>query len=222
MKYVNEVKLVGEIINDAEYSHNYDDVQFYSSTILVKKIISNNTREFKIRVYFNSDQVFKYDIKSGMFVNLDGKIINSKIKGISDISVLVNDCTIIDKSDVTDDINSDNVIFEGDVTRIFTTKENYHGFVNFVISEPSVENKKVASARVVVWNRLSKFVFDNIKVGDHVIVKGYISNSKTKIKGIDDNDDIVVSEVTGLFYKKIEEDLSESTNDTEVQSTKSE
>lgn len=205
MEYINEVNLYGVVTRDPEYSHEFSETPFYSIDVEINRLRSNGKKATAlVRCYFSGDQITKNDIKQGVLVNIEGKLINSKSKGLIDISVLVNTYTIIDE--ITDKMEN-LVKISGEVTKIFTTEDNYKGFINFVVAELDEDKKRLFSSRVVVWNRLAEFIFNNMKVGDKVLITGTINNSKTKSRPEDKSEpeDVVVSEILGTYYTKIEQ-----------------
>lgn len=204
MEFINEVRLCGRVIRDLEYSHEFNGVPFYSTDIEIIQVKNNKKAVANIRCYFSGDQVLNgiYEITADKFINVDGKLINSKIKGLTDISLLVNCYEIINNLD-EEGIDT-HVLINGEVTKIFTNKDNYKGFVNFVIAQYDENNKRIFSTRVVIWNRLADYVFNNLKVGDMVQIKGGINNSKTKskVEG-EEPESILVSEILGFYFTKL-------------------
>lgn len=205
MEYINDVTLYGEIIRELEYSHEYDGVPFYS--VDLKLISAKNSKKGYpvVRCYFSGDQLTSSNINTGVLLKITGKLINSKIKGLIDISVLINTYELL--KEITDDMDNQ-VVLSGEVTKIFTSPDNYKGFINFVVAELDEEGKRKFSSRVVIWNRLGDYVFKNTSIGDHVMIKGTINNSMAKSKPEDGNEveEVMVSEVLGTYFTKLTED----------------
>lgn len=201
MEYINEVKLYGKVSRDPEYSHEYNGVPFYSIDLEVTRIKSNNKKTTAlVRCYFRGDQLASNNISVDSLIGLNGKLVNSKANGLMDISVLVDNYEILESAKGLDS----QVTISGEVTKIFTTTENYKGFINFVVAELDENGKRKFSSRVVIWNRLAEYVFNNLKIGDKVIIKGSISNSKTKSRPeTGEPETVLVSEVLGAYFTKI-------------------
>ena len=211
MEYVNKVKLLGTLTRDIEYSHEFNGVPFYS--LEVELVRSSNVRkEVLVRCYFTGEQLAKYELKKGLIVELSGKFINSKIKGVTDISILVEDYRVVDESEETPEETCE-IEMSGQVTKIFTTPDNFTGLVNFVIAQHDEETgKKIFSTRVIIWGRLAEHVFNNLQVGDDVLVKGVANNSKTNAREYDENGNLIknenpeiilVSEILGTYFTKL-------------------
>lgn len=200
IEYVNEIKLSGKIIREPEFSHEFNGVPFYSVDIETTRLNNrNNLVTSVVRTYFDDSMLANGDIKVGLFIEVNGRLVNSKSKGMVDISVLAANYKIVDSVEPG---TTTTVTLIGDITKTFTTEDNYKGFVNFVVAELDKDNKKVFSTRVVAWNKLADYIFKNAKVGDHVIVKGYISNSKTTVRPDQKGDpiNIVVSEIMVTYF----------------------
>jgi single-stranded DNA-binding protein len=205
MEYVNEVKLCGKVTREPEFSHEFNGTPIYSIDVETTRINNkNNPVVALVRTYFTDSMLASGDIKSGVFISIDGKLVNSKSKGMVDISVLANSYKIISK----DEVETSTVTLIGDITKTFTNSDNYKGFVNFVVAELDNDGKKVFSTRVVAWNRLADYIYNNAKIGDHVIIKGCISNSKTTSRPDPKSDpvEVVVSEVMVTYFSIRNED----------------
>lgn len=205
MKYENEVMVPGKIITAPEFSHDYSGVSYYSVNLETYCNKGKKIQKTIVRAYFSGEMIIKDDIKVGKVVKAYGHLVNSKPKGLIDISIVVGSYEFIDS--ITEEDTS-SVTVCGEVTKIFTNKDNYKGFVNFVVEELDSEGKRIFSTRVVIWNRLADYVYNNLQIGDKVMVKGSISNAKTSSKSenkSDNSDPIIVSEVLGLYFSKIKD-----------------
>lgn len=205
MIYRNEVEIPGKVLTAPQFSHEYDGVPYYSVNLQSNCKKGSVIHDTTIRTYFSSDIIAGggYDIKVGDFITAKGRLINSRLKGIIDISVLVDSYEVLEESDDDDVVGYSAVVLEGQVTKIFTNDDNYNGFVNFVLTEFDDEGKRLFSTRVVYWSRLADHVYNNLKLGDHVTVSGSISNAEIPNKFSEDpkNPEIItVSEVLGLYF----------------------
>lgn len=210
MEYVNKVSLYGVATRELEYSHEFDGQPFYSLELKVLKS-QNVIRDVYVRCYFTGKQLAKYEIHKGATLSISGKLINSKVKGIIDISILVNDYDIIEEDQVPEDSTCETEV-SGTVTKIFTTESNFSGLVNFVVAHINNDEYKSFSTRVVIWGRLSEHVFKTIQVGDNVLIKGIMNNSTTNAREYDKEGNLIpndhpeevkVSEVLGTYFTKI-------------------
>lgn len=202
MNYINDVTLYGEITRELQYSHVYDDVPFYGADLRLDNT-KNRRGSSVVRCYFRGDQLSSNNLSIGSTIKISGKLINSKIKGLIDISILVDSYELIDK--VSEDLENQ-VILTGQVTKIFTKADNYKGFINFVVAELDENGKRKFSSRVVIWNRLGDYVFKNLSIGDKVMVKGTINNSVTKSKpssADEEVEDVTVSEILGTYFTSL-------------------
>jgi primosomal replication protein N len=203
MEYINDVKLCGKVTRELEYSHEFNGVPFYSTDVEVIQVKKNKKSVAVVRCYLSGNQILvdNPDITAGKIINIEGKFINSKIKGLTDISLLIDKYSVLEK---LEDGYDTSVVISGEVTKIFTNPDNYKGFVNFVVAQFDADHKKTFSTRVVIWNRLADHVFKNLAVGDHVQVKGGVNNSKTqsKVDG-EEPETVLVSEVLGFYFTKL-------------------
>lgn len=203
MEYKNEIDLYGEISRELEYSHEYNGVPFYSVDLKLNNAKNNKNGLPVVRCYFRGDQLTSDDIHTGTLIHLTGKLVNSKVKGIIDISVLIDKYNVIEE--ITNEMENICVL-SGVVTKIFTNKENYRGFTNFVIAELDDEGKKLFSSRVIFWNRLGEYIYKNLHVNDFVLINGLLNNSTTKSKPEsedEESEEVLVSEVLGTFFTKL-------------------
>ena len=202
MEYINEVELYGEVIKEPEFSHQYNDVPFYSTNIKIDNPKNKNGSTI-VRCYFSGDQLAFNSLSVGGYLYISGKLVNSKLKGLLDISVLVEEYGFIEE--ITPDMEN-RIVLSGRVTKIFTSSENYKGFINFVIAEFDENNKRRFSSRVVIWGRLGNFVYKNLQLNDKVVVKGVLNNSVTKSRVEDPEEqpeEVMVSEIFGTYFSKI-------------------
>jgi len=201
MTYKNEVYIPGKVLSAPEFSHEYDGVSYYSVNIQSNCLKGTVNHETVIRTYFSSDLLASNDVREGSLIAVHGKLINSRLRGIIDISVVVDSYEFLEE--FTEDDTS-RVVLQGVVTKIFTNDDNYNGFVNFVLAELDEDGKRLFSTRVVYWSRLADNVYNNLNENDVVAVTGSISNVKIRNKFEPDNPNLVtVSEVLGFYFHNI-------------------
>ena len=189
----NEVNIVGQIIDNPIYSHEYQGINYYVCTVRTEYIRKRNPVPSFIRIYIPEAIAINSDLAVDVNIEIKGRLINSNHDGHKDVSVVADEITITDKE------YYNYAKLTGVISRVFTNESNFINFVNFLVSTSNTDKKRTISLRVVAWSRLAYHIFNNFNIGDKVTVTGAISSSvydpSRERSGIDISDKVFISEL---------------------------
>lgn len=174
MEYYNNITLKGIVIDDPRYSHTRDGVDYYKSRVKYYYIKGLLQLEGYVSVYFTSELITLHQIQEQSQVAITGYLINSRNNSHLTISVVALEVEVVPEV-AHNELSY--VYINGLVTKVFTSSDNFKGFVSFILSYSSADNTNLYSVRVVVWNKLAHKIFQNINTYNEVMIKGYLSQS---------------------------------------------
>lgn len=198
----NEVLIVGKLTDSPVYSHEYQGINYYVSTVKTNYLRKKIYKESYIRVYIPESIIISPTAILDSNVEIEGQLINSMHDGHKDVSIVVHSLTPTDK----DFFNYAKL--SGVISRVFTNEGNFVNFVNFLVSTSNSEHKRTVSLRVVAWSKLAHYIFNNLGIGDKVVVIGSLSSSvydpSKERSGIDISDKVFISELYCTTCSKLD------------------
>lgn len=201
-KSTNYVMIIGTIESTPVYSHQYDGVKYYSTRInSVRKKKTTRTDTVHVFIpekYIAGDVV----LDAGIRVIINGYLVQSKLRGISDISVVTTDLDFVQSEDTEDD----NIVYLGGILdKVFeithiknSTKVVKHLILKneeIVINEDGKEKKKKLSAKVSSWNNTAKMIDSSFKEKDDIIIRGLIESRLIPSNNESEKDPILIHQI---------------------------
>lgn len=195
----NIVDLAGEVEGTPVYSHAYNDVPYYSVRLKVARKHSDRYNNIHIFVPKNDLIVDSVILDSGVRVEVKGKLVQSELCGMNDISVVADKITLIDET--TEDKNQ--VYLGGCIHRLFDLKPiaNSKKVVKQMIIKNSYSegSKSSFTAKVSCWNNIGNLVNEKYAEGDRIFIRGQLESRLAKLKDADDSDqksNVLLHEIT--------------------------
>ena len=211
----NKVILAGALDTAPSYSHEYDNVKYY--TIRLKVYRNNGNKYDVLHVFIPESTLILNEVflDVGVRVRIQGKAVQSELRGMSDVSVVAEEVQLIDSN-----IKDENILYIGGVIhRIFDIRPIGEGqeldlSSNQKVVKPMIlkhtytqEDGKPRSLTIKVssWNNTAKLVDSKYDVGDKVFVRGQLESKAVKLeKSKDKKATVVLHEASAASVLSIE------------------
>ena len=172
---VNSVELVGVVSSAPTFSHEFDDIKYYSIRLDVKRS-STSKKVDNLHVFITEDKLVidKTLIDIGVRLQIDGYLVQSTLQGRSDLSVVSSN---VELTDDDDDLNI--VYLKGKISRVYDTKQiaNTSKIVkSFVVHHSAYicNKKRSLSALVNCWNTTARVFESTFAVDDTIVIRGQL------------------------------------------------
>lgn len=211
----NKVILAGALDTAPSYSHEYDNVKYYTIRL---KVYRNNGNKYDVLHVFIPENTLILDevfLDVGTRVRIQGKAVQSELRGMSDVSVVAEEVQLIDSN-----TKDENILYIGGVIhRIFDIRPIGEGqeldlSSNQKVVKPMIlkhtytqEDGKPRSLTIKVssWNNTAKLVDSKYDVGDKVFVRGQLESKAVKLeKSKDKKATVVLHEASAASVLSIE------------------
>ena len=211
----NKVILAGALNTAPSYSHEYDNVKYYTIRL---KVYRNNGNKYDVLHVFIPESALILDevfLDVGVRVRIQGKAVQSELRGMSDVSVVAEEVQLIDST-----TKDENILYIGGVIhRIFDIRPVGEGqepelSSNQKVVKPMIlkhtyaqEDGKPRSLTIKVssWNNTAKLVDNKYEVGDKVFVRGQLESKAVKLeKSKDKKATVVLHEASAAAVLSIE------------------
>lgn len=211
----NKVILAGALDTAPSYSHEYDNVKYY--TIRLKVYRNNGNKYDVLHVFIPESTLILNEVflDVGVRVRIQGKAVQSELRGMSDVSVVAEEVQLIDSN-----TKDENILYIGGVIhRIFDIRPISEGqeldlSSNQKVVKPMIlkhtytqEDGKPRSLTIKVssWNNTAKLVDSKYDVGDKVFVRGQLESKAVKLeKSKDKKATVVLHEASAASVLSIE------------------
>lgn len=211
----NKVILAGALDTAPSYSHEYDNVKYY--TIRLKVYRNNGNKYDVLHVFIPESTLILNEVflDVGFRVRIQGKAVQSELRGMSDVSVVAEEVQLIDSN-----TKDENILYIGGVIhRIFDIRPIGEGqeldlSSNQKVVKPMIlkhtytqEDGKPRSLTIKVssWNNTAKLVDSKYDVGDKVFVRGQLESKAVKLeKSKDKKATVVLHEASAASVLSIE------------------
>lgn len=201
-EFGNSVSLVGEVIGAPVYSHKFDNTDYYSIRLSVKRSPKSSKYD-NIHVFINSDQLVLDGqlVDAGTRVAVTGYLVQSLLHHMSDLSVVANKVELSSASD------ENAVYIKGTLNKLFDLKElsNTTKVVrSFILhhSDTICNKNRNLSALVNCWNNTARLLDDKFKVSDELVVRGQLESRNMISK--EDNTPVVLHQISALTLYNID------------------
>jgi single-stranded DNA-binding protein len=211
----NKVILAGALDTAPSYSHDYDNVKYYTIRL---KVYRNNGNKYDVLHVFIPESTLILDevfLDVGVRVRVQGKAVQSELRGMSDVSVVAEEVQLIDSN-----TKDENILYIGGVIhRIFDIRpvgedQELDLSSNQKVVKPMIlkhtyaqEDGKPRSLTIKVssWNNTAKLVDTKYDVGDKVFVRGQLESKAVKLeKSKDKKATVVLHEASAASVLSIE------------------
>lgn len=211
----NKVILAGALDTAPSYSHEYDNVKYYTIRL---KVYRNNGNKYDVLHVFIPESTLILDevfLDVGVRVRVQGKAVQSELRGMSDVSVVAEEVQLIDSN-----TKDENILYIGGVIhRIFDIRpvgedQELDLSSNQKVVKPMIlkhtyaqEDGKPRSLTIKVssWNNTAKLVDTKYDVGDKVFVRGQLESKAVKLeKSKDKKATVVLHEASAASVLSIE------------------
>lgn len=211
----NKVILAGALDTAPSYSHEYDNVKYYTIRL---KVYRNNGNKYDVLHVFIPESTLILDevfLDVGVRVRVQGKAVQSELRGMSDVSVVAEEVQLIDSN-----TKDENILYIGGVIhRIFDIRpvgedQELDLSSNQKVVKPMIlkhtyaqEDGKPRSLTIKVssWNNTAKLVDTKYDVGDKVFVRGQLESKAVKLeKSQDKKATVVLHEASAASVLSIE------------------
>lgn len=211
----NKVILAGALDTAPSYSHEYDNVKYYTIRL---KVYRNNGNKYDVLHVFIPESTLILDevfLDVGVRVRVQGKAVQSELRGMSDVSVVAEEVQLIDSN-----TKDENILYIGGVIhRIFDIRpvgedQELDLSSNQKVVKPMIlkhtyaqEDGKPRSLTIKVssWNNTAKLVDNKYDVGDKVFVRGQLESKAVKLeKSKDKKATVVLHEASAASVLSIE------------------
>lgn len=211
----NKVILAGALDTAPSYSHEYDNVKYY--TIRLKVYRNNGNKYDVLHVFIPESTLILNEVflDVGVRVRIQGKAVQSELRGMSDVSVVAEEVQLTDSN-----TKDENILYIGGVIhRIFDIRPIGEGqeldlSSNQKVVKPMIlkhtytqEDGKPRSLTIKVssWNNTAKLVDSKYDVGDKVFVRGQLESKAVKLeKSKDKKATVVLHEASAASVLSIE------------------
>lgn len=178
----NHVVLAGTLDAAPSYSHEFDGVKFYSIRV---KVMRASGIKYDVLHAFIPENCLVIDqvlLDTGVRVKLEGYLVQSELKDMSDVSVVTETIKII-SSEVRDE---NCLIIGGTIHRIFDLRSvnDSKRVVKPMILKHSVSNGEKSrnlTIKVSAWNSTARLVEDRYKLGDKVFIRGQLESKIVRL-----------------------------------------
>lgn len=178
----NHVVLAGTLDAAPAYSHEFDGVKFYS--IRVKVLRASGTKYDVLHAFIpeNCLVLSQVLLDTGVRVRLEGYLVQSELKDMSDISVVAESIGVI-----TSEVRDENSLFiGGTIHRIFDLRSinDSKRVVKPMIlkhSSSNGEKSRTLTIKVSAWNSTARLVDDRYKLGDKVFIRGQLESKIVRL-----------------------------------------
>lgn len=211
----NKVILAGALDTAPSYSHEYDNVKYYTIRL---KVYRNNGNKYDVLHVFIPESTLILDevfLDVGVRVRVQGKAVQSELRGMSDVSVVAEEVQLIDSN-----TKDENILYIGGVIhRIFDIRpvgedQELDLSSNQKVVKPMIlkhtyaqEDGKPRSLTIKVssWNNTAKLVDTKYDVGDKVFVRGQLESKAVKLeKSKDKKATVVLHEASAASVLSVE------------------
>lgn len=211
----NKVILAGALDTAPSYSHEYDNVKYYTIRL---KVYRNNGNKYDVLHVFIPESTLILDevfLDVGVRVRVQGKAVQSELRGMSDVSVVAEEVQLIDSN-----TKDENILYIGGVIhRIFDIRpvgedQELDLSSNQKVVKPMIlkhtyaqEDGKPRSLTIKVssWNNTAKLVDTKYDAGDKVFVRGQLESKAVKLeKSKDKKATVVLHEASAASVLSIE------------------
>lgn len=211
----NKVILAGALDTAPSYSHEYDNVKYY--TIRLKVYRNNGNKYDVLHVFIPESTLILNEVflDVGVRVRIQGKAVQSELRGMSDVSVVAEEVQLIDSN-----TKDENILYIGGVIhRIFDIRpvgedQELDLSSNQKVVKPMIlkhtyaqEDGKPRSLTIKVssWNNTAKLVDTKYDAGDKVFVRGQLESKAVKLeKSKDKKATVVLHEASAASVLSIE------------------
>lgn len=200
-KNENKVLLIGGLDSTPTYSHNYNGEDYYSIRVRVER--TNKKKVDSIHVFLSKNLIdIDKLIKSEVRVKIEGRIIQSKLSGKKDISVLASSIELVDDSleDTSELTLSGNLYRSFDLVKI----NNSNKVIKTFLLEHKDDNCRVL-AKLSCWDSTAKLVDSKFSEGDKILTKCRIVSNKVKSNNSGEEKLVTVHECIAFTVFKLEE-----------------
>lgn len=195
-EFGNSVSLIGEVIGAPVYSHKFDNTDYYSIRLNVKRSPKSSKYD-NIHVFINNDQLVINGklVDAGTRLAVSGYLVQSVLHNMSDLSVVA---TEVETSDNPDE---NAVYLVGTLNKLFDLKElaNTTKVVRSLIlhhSDTICNKPRNLSALVNCWNNTAKLLGDKFNVSDDLVVRGQLESRNLTSK--EDGTPVVLHQISAL------------------------
>lgn len=203
----NRVILAGALDTAPCYSHEYDNVKYY--TIRLKVYRKNGSKYDVLHIFIPESSLIINDIllDVGVRVRVQGKAVQSELRGMSDVSVVADTVELIDAN-----AKDENILYIGGVIhRIFEIRPVGEGQEldlnsNQKVVKPMIlkhtydqgdGKSRSLTIKVSSWNSTAKLVDSKFSANDKVFVRGQLESKVVKIdKAKDKKASVVLHEAS--------------------------
>lgn len=211
----NKVILAGALDTAPSYSHEYDNVKYYTIRL---KVYRNNGNKYDVLHVFIPESTLILDevfLDVGVRVRVQGKAVQSELRGMSDVSVVAEEVQLIDSN-----TKDENILYIGGVIhRIFDIRpvgedQELDLSSNQKVVKPMILKHTYAqkdgkprslTIKVSSWNNTAKLVDTKYDVGDKVFVRGQLESKAVKLeKSKDKKATVVLHEASAASVLSIE------------------
>ncbi|MCM1220820.1 MAG: single-stranded DNA-binding protein [Lachnospiraceae bacterium] len=178
----NHVVLAGTLDAAPSYSHEFDNVKFYSIRV---KVMRSNGNKYDVLHAFIPEDCLIIDsvlLDSGVRVKLEGYLVQSELKAMSDVSVRTESIQLI-SSEVRDE---NCLVIGGIIHRIFDLRpinDSKRVVKSMILKHTATNGEKSRNLTIKVsaWNSTARLVEDRFNQGDHVFVRGQLESKIVRL-----------------------------------------
>ena len=191
-KFTNVAKVVGVISDTPVFSHSYDNENFYS----VRVSVDTGSRVSVLHAYLDSKtlSVDGVSIDKGLRVELQGYLVQSKLKNLTDLTLRVVVAKLTNEDDYTAVYLSGTVIKESELIKLNNSTKVIKSII--IRHQTNIDGKDWRlTAKALLWNNAAKAVESNSILGSSICVRGYLIS---KDYTTDTNTVVTLHEINGL------------------------
>lgn len=178
---INKVILVGALEGVPTYSHNYDEILYYSARI---KVARGNREKFdNIHVFIPESSLIKETLlDAGVRVRVEGYLVQSKLHGKNDVSVVATSISLAAEGD-----EDENVLCLGGVIHksfeLRSIKDTEKVIKSLVLKHTSGDEGKSRrlTIKISCWNNTAKLVDTKYNEGDKIVIRGQVESKMIKL-----------------------------------------
>lgn len=191
-KFTNSVKVVGVIKDAPVFSHSYDETDFYTARI----VVNSGSRVSIIHAYLTKEmlEIDEVTLDKDIRVNVQGYLVQSKLKRLTDLSVRATSIELTDEEDYTAVYLGGIVIKESELIELRNSKKVIKSLI--IRHQTKIDGKDwKLTAKTLIWNNSAR-VLDNTDILEkEVCVRGYLVSKDYLTES---GESVTLHEINGL------------------------
>lgn len=191
-KFTNSVKIVGVIKDAPVFSHSYDETDFYTARI----VVNSGSRVSVIHVYLTKDmlEVDGVTLDKDIRVSVQGYLVQSKLKRLTDLSVRATSIEITDDEDYTAVYLGGTIIKESELIELRNSNKVIKSLI--IRHQTKIDGKDwKLTAKALIWNNSARALDKDDILDKEVCVRGYLVSKEYLT---DDSESVTLHEINGL------------------------